>query len=125
MDEADETPLGESKVMLSGPSHVAAGLGQVGGEHCPEPCHLLAASATDKPLGIYLALFGRRVEKFTPGIQVYDKITAVHSLLMAAEPAFGAFIFPTLTHNRPPRSWRRGLVAPSGAPGEEWKGRLH
>jgi len=124
MNEADEAPLGKSQMILSGPRHIAAAFGQVGSEHRLEPGHLPTAGATDKPLGIYLALLGRRVEKFTPRIQVYDKVAAVYSLLMATEPALGAFLLPTLTHNRPPGSSHRGPVAPSGAPEEEWKGRL-
>ncbi len=108
-------------MILSRPRNIPAAIGQVGSKHCLQPCHFLATSATCESLGIYLALLGDWVEKFTPGIQVYDKIAAIYRLLMTTQPAFGALLLPTLTHNRPPRSWRQGPFAPSGAQGEGWK----
>lgn len=109
MNELEDASLGKPYVMASCPGNIPTAIGEIGSEHRPEVGHFLAALTTGEALGIYCALLGFWIEKFTPGIEVYHQLLAVDSLLMATETALGAFRFPALTHRMPP-----GSVFPTG-----------
>lgn len=103
MDEPKHTVGCEPDVVSLCPFHICTTIGDIGSEHCPKIGHLLATFALGEAFGIDSASFCLRVKELTPRVEVYDQQAPVHRLLVAAETALGAFVFPggggaTATH---------------------------
>lgn len=95
MDEPKHTMGSEPDMVSLSPFCICATIRYVGGEHCPQICHLLTTVALGETFGIYGTLLCLGIKEFTPGIQIYDQHAPIHSLLMTAEAALGALVLPS------------------------------
>lgn len=121
MNEAKYPRSCESDMMTFRPLHIRTRIGKIRGEHGSELGHFLAPGFPDESFGINGALFGLGVIEFAPRIEINHQLTPIYGFFMAAEPAFGTFVLPTLTHPGPPGSSPRVFAAQTRAREEGWR----
>jgi len=97
MDEPKHVIGGEPDMVSLCPFCIRTTVRYIGGKHCPEIGHFLAAFALGKTFGIDSALLCCRIEELTPGVQVDDQQAPEHSLLVTAEATFCALALPGFT----------------------------